>query len=86
MTRCVLKSDRCCAVLDGKTEVSGDGKAGVYLRDTRYLSDYRWDLGPLAMLAEAEGADWAFRHWGLFDDRAQRVSIAREFRLFPQGL
>ena len=79
-----LKSNHCYAVLDDRAEIGG-GKAGIYLHDTRHLSAYRWDFAPLALLAEAEGADWAFRHWGLFEDRAQLVSVEREFRLRHDG-
>ncbi len=80
-----LKSNHCYAVLDGKSEVVAGSNTGVYLHDTRHLSDYRWDFGPLTLLAKADGADWAFRHWGLFEDRAQRLSVTREFRLLPDG-
>ncbi len=81
----MLKSNHCFAVLDHKADISGGGKAGVYLHDTRHLSEYRWDFGPLVLLAEAHDADWAFSHWGLFEDRVQLVSVQREFRLRPSG-
>ena len=80
-----LKSNHCYAVLDGNSDVSAGGMAGIFLHDTRHLSEYRWDFGPLTMLAEADGPDWTFRHWGLFENRAQRLSIARTFRLLPDG-
>ena len=81
----MLKSNHCFAVLDGRAEISGGEKAGIYLHDTRHLSEYCWEFGPLALLAESGGADWAFRHWGLLEDRAQLVSVEREFRLLPDG-
>ncbi len=80
-----LKSNHCYAVLDGNSDVSPGGAAGVYLHDTRHLSEYRWAFGALTLLAEADGADWTFRHWGAFEDRAQRLSVARSFRLLPGG-
>ena len=80
-----LKSNHCYAVLDGNAEVCAGGMTGVYLHDTRHLSEYRWDFGHLTMIAEADGAEWTFRHWGLFENRAQRLSVARTFRLLPDG-
>ncbi|HCQ65519.1 MAG TPA: amylo-alpha-1,6-glucosidase [Rhodobacteraceae bacterium] len=80
-----LKSNHCYAVVDRNAEVCAGGAEGVFLHDTRHLSDYRWDIGPLTLLAEADAADTAFRHFGLFEDRAQLVSVARTFRLLPDG-
>jgi glycogen debranching enzyme len=80
-----LKSNHCFAVLDGNSEVCPSGMSGIYLHDTRHLSEYRWDFGPLTMLAEASGDDWTFRQWGSFEDRSQRLSLARTFRLLPDG-
>ncbi len=58
---------------------------GIYLHDTRHLSEYRWDFGPLACLTQNVGADHFFQHRGMFEDRAQRVSVARTFTLLPDG-
>jgi glycogen debranching enzyme len=80
-----LKSNHCFAVLDGMGHVRAGGKAGIYLHDTRHLSEYRWDFGSLALLAGSNGADWSFRHWGQFEDRCQSVSVVREFRLLCDG-
>ena len=88
-----LKSNHCYAVVDANAEVRAEvcaggtteGTTGVFLHDTRHLSDYCWDFGPLTLLAEADGADHAFRHFGLFEDRAQLVSVARTFRLLADG-
>ncbi len=72
---CHLKSNHCFAVLDGDANIHPGGKAGVYFHDTRHISEYRWDFGALTRLAEADQVNWAFRHWGLFDVRAQRLSV-----------
>ena len=80
-----LKSNHCYAVLDSKAQVVISGAEGVFLHDTRHLSDYRWDFHTLTLLAHAEGTDRVFQHWGLFADRAQRLSLEREFRLLPDG-
>ncbi len=80
-----LKSNHCFAVLDDRADISGGGKAGVYFHDTRHLSAYRWAFGPMVLLASSAGTDWAFRHWGLFEDRVQLVSVQREFQLRTDG-
>lgn len=59
--------------------------SGIYLHDTRHLSEYRWDFSPLIMLAEAGRDEGIFQHWGSFEDRAQRLSLTRTFRLLPAG-
>ena len=80
-----LKSNHCYAALDGRAESSGASKTGVFLNDTRHISDYRWDFGPLDSVAHAEGPDWMFRQWGLYEGRTQVMSVARTFRLLPDG-
>ena len=81
-----LKSNHCYAVIDDRAEIIGGGTTGVFLHDTRHLSEYRWDFGPMTLIAEVDGTDNAFRHFGLFEDRAQVVSVARTFRLSPDGV
>ena len=80
-----LKSNHCYAVVDDKAEVCPGGPTGVFLHDTRHLSDYRWDFGAMTLLAEVDGTDHAFRHFGLFEDRAQLMSVARTFHVRPDG-
>ena len=80
-----LKSNHCFAVLDRKANVSPGGKYGVYLFDTRHISEYCWDFGPQILLSCEDDTDRAFSHWGLFEGRAQVLSVEREIRVLPDG-
>lgn len=58
----MLKSNHCFAVLDSRSDVRARGKAGVYLHDTRHLSEYRWGFGPTTLLNGENAGDWAYLH------------------------
>jgi glycogen debranching enzyme len=82
-----LKSNACMAMLDdqGFALSARPRVVGMFLLDTRHLSDYAWDFVGFD-LAETQLHQRGFtQFWSRFTAHAQTLLIRREFTLGPEG-
>lgn len=86
----VLKEHYTFFVGDARGQVE-DGEQGLYNRDTRMLSRYRWrwrsagqELG--ALLTASPRPDLLQAHHALIDGPSQTMAVRRELRLLPDGM
>lgn len=86
-TNIVLKENYAFLVADAGGAVHG-GERGVYLRDTRFLSRYAWELddGLQTLLADAPRPDRFEVHLGRFEGHAQTLAAHRSVSLAADGL
>ncbi|MBS3968399.1 MAG: amylo-alpha-1,6-glucosidase [Truepera sp.] len=83
----VLKENYTFLVADAEGQVAG-GERGLYDRDTRYLSRYRWSFGEgvQALLLYSPRPDTTLAHYALIEGPSQVVGIQRRLLLTPRQL
>lgn len=82
-----MKAGDCFAALgpDGMAQASLPRVAGLFLHDTRHLSDYAWDLGDLALVHQEATSAGVLQFWSRFSHHAQHLLLERRFTLRPDG-
>lgn len=83
----VLKENYTFLVADAEGQVAGEER-GLYDRDTRYLSRYRWSFGEgvQALLIYSPRPDTTLAHYALIEGPSQVVGIQRRLLLAPRQL
>ncbi|AMS29993.1 MAG TPA: amylo-alpha-1,6-glucosidase [Hyphomonadaceae bacterium] len=67
-------------------EIGGTG-SGLYQRDTRWLSVWRWDLGAASRLASQSSGDELFQYFAHVNShKAQIIGIERQLRVLGDGV
>jgi glycogen debranching enzyme len=87
VTTLALKSGYCYAHLDASAATSRDlpRVMGLFLRDTRHLSDYAWNLAGFDLSEQATTNTTATQFWSRFVRHSQTVLLRRVFVLRPDG-
>lgn len=78
----VMKENYTFLVADDRGDVDG-GERGLYSRDTRYLSRYRWRLDRPAqlLLAHSPRTDSVHLHLAVMDGATQALSVERDLTI-----
>jgi glycogen debranching enzyme len=83
-----LKSNHCYAILgaEGDVQAFGNGVQGVFLFDTRHLSELGWNLAGFDLLHVETTGDAITQYWSRTADHELKLLIKRQLRLTPTGL
>ena len=83
-----LKSNHCYAILgpQGDVTASGLGVQGVFLCDTRHLSELGWTLTGFDLLHVETSADQITQYWSKTVDHSASLLIKRQVTLDPCGV
>ena len=80
-----LKEDYAFMAADGAGGIDG-GEHGFYHRDTRFLSQYRWDFGnAVVLMAETPRPDMLLAYYGELEGHAQLLGVERRLELHATG-
>lgn len=82
-----MKVGDCFAALgpDGMARASLPRVAGLFLHDTRHLSDYAWDLGDLALVHQEASSQGLTQFWSRFSRHAQHLLLVRRLTFREDG-
>ena len=76
-----LKEGDTYLVAQETGEIGGTG-SGIFQRDTRWLSVWRWDLGAVSRLASKGSANELFQYFAEVNDhKVQTIGIERQLRV-----
>ncbi len=82
-----FKANHCFAMLDlsGFADAALPRVAGMFLYDTRHLSDYRWDFSGFDLIEAQETLTEVTQFWSRFVHHEQDLLIQRTLRFRPDG-
>ena len=81
-----LKEGDTYLVAQETGEIGGTG-SGIFQRDTRWLSVWRWDLSAVSRLASKGSANELFQYFAQVNDhKVQTIGIERQLRVLGDGV